>query len=135
MPAKDSYHDAVVNALKKDGWTITKEQVRLIVENRWMWVDIQARRNDDRRTVLIEVKGFENIPSPIAYLQAVIGQYVVYQVALEYLEWEYPLYLAVPDDTLNGILGEEIGQLVIKKVNLKFLIFSIDNEEVIQWSD
>jgi hypothetical protein len=32
MPAKDIYHDAVKNALIKDGWTITAD-LKLIVFN------------------------------------------------------------------------------------------------------
>jgi hypothetical protein len=29
MPARDLYHDAVKNALVKDGWTITHDPIRL----------------------------------------------------------------------------------------------------------
>jgi hypothetical protein len=31
MPAKDRYHAVVVRALIKDGWTITDEQVAVIL--------------------------------------------------------------------------------------------------------
>ncbi len=31
MPAKDFYHDTVIHALNKDGWTITREQVSFII--------------------------------------------------------------------------------------------------------
>ena len=31
MPAKDRHHDAVVRALRKDGWPTIREQVELIV--------------------------------------------------------------------------------------------------------
>lgn len=29
MPAKDIYHDMVVNALKKEGWVITDDPLKL----------------------------------------------------------------------------------------------------------
>ena len=94
MPAKDKYHDVVVNALKKDNWTINREQILLAVDNRNMWVDIQASKADATQVILVEVKGFEYIPSPIAYLQSVVGQYMVYKTVLDYLGIDYPLYLA-----------------------------------------
>lgn len=133
MPAKDAHHNIVVNALKKDGWDVTGEQVRLIIADRWMWIDIQADKIDEKLSVLIEVKGFENISSPIAYLHSVVGQYMVYRVVLDYLEWEHPLYLAVPDHAFNDILSEEIAIEVIKRVSMKILIFSVEREEIIQW--
>lgn len=133
MPAKDAYHDNVVTALKKEGWTV-QEQVRLVVADRWMWIDIQADKIDEKLSVLIEVKGFENLSSPIAYLQSVVGQYMIYRVILDYLEWEHHLYLAVPDHVFNDILSEEISVEVINRLGMKILIFSVEREEIIQWT-
>ena len=63
MPAKDKYHDTVVIALEKAGWTIADEQILLAIDNRHLWVDIQASKEDEARVILVEVKGFEAIPS------------------------------------------------------------------------
>ncbi len=98
-----------------------------------MWIDIQAEKPDSQLSILIEVKGFENMRSPIAYLQSVVGQYVLYQTVLQYLEWEHPLYLALPDDIENDILSEAIGQEVIRATNMKLMRFSVELEEIIQW--
>ena len=57
MPAKDRYHDNVVHALVKDGWTVTDEQVLFIVDKRYIWTDIQAQKAN--QTIYVEVKGFE----------------------------------------------------------------------------
>ena len=133
MPAIDQHHDIVVNALKKDGWTITHQQVRLVIDDRWLWIDIQAEKGDETTSVLIEVKGFDNPRSPVAYLESVVGQYVVYQIVLDYLEWEQPLYLAVPSNSFDDILGEEIGVEVIKQAGIKLLIFSVDEEKILEW--
>ena len=59
MPAKDRYHDAVKRALIKDGWSITREQVLFIVADHHVWIDIEASKESQQCTVLIEVKGFE----------------------------------------------------------------------------
>jgi hypothetical protein len=45
MPAKDFYHDTVVEALKADGWTITDDPLYLSSGNRDLWVDLGAERN------------------------------------------------------------------------------------------
>ena len=51
MPAKDRHHDAVVRALRKDGWPIIREQFELIVPSRRLWIDIRAAR--EARSVAI----------------------------------------------------------------------------------
>jgi hypothetical protein len=52
MPAKDKYHDNVVNALRKDGWRIIKEQVLITVGERHLWIDIKAEK--DSETIYID---------------------------------------------------------------------------------
>jgi hypothetical protein len=59
MPAKDRYHDTVVRALVKDGWSITGEQVELVADERRVWVDIEAAKEVEALIILVEVKGFE----------------------------------------------------------------------------
>jgi hypothetical protein len=44
MPARDKYHDAVRNALIKDGWTITHDPLRLVWGKRDMYVDLGAKK-------------------------------------------------------------------------------------------
>lgn len=45
MPARDIYHDAVRNALMKDGWTITDDPLRLRLRGgRSLFVDLGAKR-------------------------------------------------------------------------------------------
>src|SRR5207249_748399 len=78
LPAKDRYHDTVVRALVKDGWTVTHHQFNLDVEERSLWVDIRAVKEARSLVILVEVKGFENMASAIRYLASAIGQYVLY---------------------------------------------------------
>ncbi len=40
MPARDIYHNAVRNALIKDGWTITHDPLRLVWGGKDMFVDL-----------------------------------------------------------------------------------------------
>lgn len=81
MPAKDRYHDVVVRALEKDGWSVTDEQLLVVMDERRLWIDIRATKEMEQRVVRVEVKGFENMPSPVDYLADAIGKYVLYQAA------------------------------------------------------
>lgn len=44
MPAYDRYHEAVRNALVKDGWTITDDPLTLSVGKRSLYVDLGAEQ-------------------------------------------------------------------------------------------
>ncbi len=135
MPARDRYQDAVINALRKAGWNRIDEQIAIIIENRRLWIDIRAGNETNQLVVLIEVKGFENRPSPIEYLAQAVGQYTLYQAALEYLQIDLPLYLAVPEAAYRGILSEEIGKQTLKHNRVRLLVFNPEQEEILAWID
>src|SRR5688572_8906722 len=110
MPAKDRHHTVVVHALINAGWQVTGEQVAIILTERRRWVDIGAEKAAENAAILVEVKGFENMLSPIDYLAAAVGKYILYRVALAYLLTPISLYMAVPIQAYHGILSEEIGR-------------------------
>lgn len=133
MPAEDKYHSSVVNALKKAGWTIISEQIRLLVKKRYVYLDLQAQNQDNNQVILVEVKGFENIASPVSYLHQVVGQYIVYQAVMNYLGITHPLYLAVPLLAYQTFLQEEISQIVLNDAKIKLIVFDPDSEEITLW--
>lgn len=78
MPAKNLYHDAVVDALKADGWTITDDPLTLAVGERNVHIDLGAERSPgtDRVGIVliaVEVQSFVG-RSPVADLQQAVGQ-------------------------------------------------------------
>lgn len=127
MPSKDSTHEAVVQSLIKDGWTIADEQVGLRVDKRRLWIDIQASKEISNITMLVEVKGFVD-KSQIDYLHSPIGQYVIYRAVIEATSLGQPLYMAIPLDAYEGIFSEEIGQIIIQKIGLKLIVFDVEKE-------
>lgn len=135
MPAKDKYHDTVVRALQKDGWVIEQEQMRLVVEDRYVYLDFQARKTDTMRIIVVEVKGFENAQSYTSYLADVLGQYFLYRHTMNYLNMDYPLYLAVPHTAYETLLQEEMSQNVVRAMQMPILTFDPDSEEIVQWID
>jgi hypothetical protein len=83
--------------------------------------------------ILVKVKGFENLASPVAYLAETIGQCVPYQAILDYVGSTDELYLAVPWAALGGILGEELGRQARRKAQVCLIVFDPDQEEIVQW--
>ena len=99
MLAKDRYHNAVRHALEADGWTITDDPLPLRVGTRDLYVDLGAERllaaERGSEKIAVEIKSLVG-PSPIASLEQALGQFVLYNDALELLEPERLLFLAVP---------------------------------------
>ena len=135
MPAKDRYHEIVKRALTKAGWLVDAEQLAMIIEDRRLWIDLRATKSDQHLVVLVEVKGFENMASPVEYLANTAGQYALYRSVLDYLALDLPLYLAVPEAAYNGILAEAVGQQLLRRVEARLIVFDPDREEVVQWID
>ena len=85
VPTRDIIHDAVKNALIKDGWTITADPYVIAYEDVTLFADGgerpggRAGRAQDR-----EVKSFLS-PSPIYDLKMALGHYELYRGYLKRL--------------------------------------------------
>jgi XisH protein len=137
VPAKNLYHDAVVHALTADGWTITHDPLTLSFGGKDLFVDLGAERvavaaERGGQTVAVETQSFLS-PSPVRDLQEAVGQYGVYHAVLAEMEPERLLYLAVPRRVHEGLLAERFGQLVVRRLQLRLLVFDELQERVVQW--
>lgn len=138
MPQRDIYHDAVKNALIKDGWEITADPLILQFGGRNIYVDLEAElpiaAERDGRKIAIEIKSFTN-PSEVNDLERAIGQYVMYRELLTHKEPERVLYLAISIETYEGIFSEPLGELMVETQHLKLLVFDEVQEVILQWVD
>ena len=129
MPARDKYHDAVRNALIKDGWTITHDPFYLLYGGSKMYVDLGAEKlvaaEKEGRKIAVEVKGFGG-QSEMAELEQAVGQ-------LAQREPEYILYLAVPEEVVKDVFQEPLGQLLIEQGITRIIGFDPLEERIIQW--
>ncbi|MEM7581578.1 MAG: element excision factor XisH family protein [Cyanobacteria bacterium P01_A01_bin.80] len=137
MPAKDFYHDTVVEALINDGWKITDDPFLLSYGGRELYVDLAAEKTTiaaqkDNRKIAVEIKSFLK-PSPVRDLEEAAGQYSIYQSILTETESERILYLAVPKRSYESIFTEKLGQLVLKSLKIKLLVFDELQRRIIQW--
>ena len=136
MPARDRYHDAVRNALMKDGWTITHDPYTLSYGPRDVYVDLGAERvigaERGLERIAVEIKTFRG-PSEIREFESAIGQYVFYRVLLGQVDSDRKLYLAVPDTVLNTLFEEPIARPVLDALALSVLGYDPQQEVITAW--
>jgi hypothetical protein len=137
MPAKDIYHEQVKAALIKDGWTITHDPLTLPFSRRTnIYVDFGAQRliaaAKENQKIAVEVKSFVG-KSEIDDLEEALGQYVLYLSLLEEKEPDRTLFLAVTHEAFDSVFNEPIGQVLIRKLNLRIIIFDDKKEVIVKW--
>ena len=136
MPARDSSHEAIKQAVINDGWVITDDPYVISYGDRFLSVDLGVSRfigicRGDQR-IAIEIKQFKG-QSQVTDLEQAIGQYLLYKILLHQVDPDRDLYLAISETTYNDIFSEPIGQLAIAEIPLKLLIINLEHQEIIQW--
>jgi hypothetical protein len=137
MPARDTYHQTVKNALVKDGWTITHDPLRIrLARRKNLFVDLGAERMlaADRGTekIAVEVKSFIS-PSDMKDLEEATGQFVLYERLLKRYYPDRILFLAVSEDTKKRVFEEEAGQTLIEDGIIRLVTFEPVKEAIVQW--
>ena len=137
MPQRDIYHDAVKNALIKDGWTITHDPYRLPLDEGNVFVDLGAETlaaEQAGRKIAVEIKSFLG-KSPVADLEQALGQYILYRTLLLEHEPGRDVFLALPQEAWSGVLSRSQMRGVLAANGVKLLIFERVQEEIIEWSE
>jgi hypothetical protein len=137
MPARDRLHDAVKNALVRDGWTITHDPLRLTSGRRSLYVDLGAERllaaEKGAIRIAVEIKTFSG-PSDMDALEQAIGQHVLYRALLGSQDPGRLLFLAVPDDVWNTLFQEPIGEAALAHALDRVICFDPAEERIVQWT-
>ena len=136
MAAKDLFHDAVKTALIKDGWTITDDPLFLRFGGLEMYIDLGAERifaaERNHEKIAVEVKSFVS-PSAATEFSAALGQFLKYRLALEEVETERLLYLAVPADTYRDFFTLELPRLLVQRYQVRLIIYDPEEEVITKW--
>jgi len=136
VPARDVYHQAVRNALIKDGWTITHDPYTLTFGQRDVFVDLGAEKpiaaEREGRRIAIEIKSFLG-PSDMRELEIAVGQYVFYRSLLTRVDPDRSLFLAVTDVIFAGVFSEAIARPVVEDSRIALLVFNAAQEVVVKW--
>lgn len=135
--AFDVCHDQIVRALENDGWQVNERPRRLNLEDRVVYVDIEAMRqvNGSRQQILLaEVKCFPDRDSTTRELYIAFGQYIIYRAMLAELGVGTPLYLALPEEVYNQLFDSTV-QRAVRDNHVKLVVVNLDTETVSQWRE
>ena len=138
MPAKDLYHDAVKNALIKDGWVITADPYLIRYKDVDLFADLAAEKliasERQGKKIVVEVKSFLS-PSPMRDFELALGQYILYRNLIQLTAPEYSLYLAVKESSYQNFFLRDSIQDLIRMDSIKLLVVDTMQEEILQWID
>jgi hypothetical protein len=136
VSAKDIFHEAVKQALQKEQWVITDDPLKLEFGNVKFKIDlgaeklIAAQKNSEK--IAVEIKSFLN-PSAITDFYSALGQFLSYHLALEAIEPERILYVAVPMDTYRTFFQLEFTQIAVQRYQISLIVYDSVNEVIVQW--
>jgi len=136
MPARDTCHDSIKNALIKDGWTITHDPLRLQWGVKDMYVDLGAEKivaaEKAGRQIAVEIKSFGGA-SEINDIQNALGQYMVYRSVMARTEPDRTLYLAVHKEVFLDVFEEPLGHLLRDDYQVLLIVFDEQAEVILKW--
>lgn len=136
MSAKDKVHHQVINALRKDGWTITHDPFKVRWKTRKLLVDlgaeklIAAQKGTDK--IAVEIKSFIGA-SDMEDLYQAIGQFILYRKALRKADPERTLFLAIDVGAFKQIFDDPEGELLRAEEGITLLVFNKGTEEIVLW--
>jgi len=137
MPAKDKIHDAIKNAIIKDGWTITHDPYTIRYEEVTAYADLGAEfmlaAKKESYKIVVEIKSFIS-PSPLSDLKLALGQYELYKVFLKATAPEHQLYIAISHKVSDELFQQKAYQLVVREYQIPLLIVNVETEEIIEWT-
>ena len=136
MPRRDNIHEAVINALTKEGWVITDDPLFIEYGSEDMYVDLGAERllaaQKNSQKIAVEIKSFAGT-STITELHNALGQYQVYLAVLEKTDPDRQLFLALSESSYHELSAMSTFELVVNRFGVALLVVSVDIEEIFQW--
>jgi XisH protein len=134
---KDKYHEHVRQALEREGWVITHDPYFLKIGRRKIFVDLGAERTllaaeRGLEKIAIEVKSFSG-NSELDEFEDAMGQFLLYLWAIQRVEPERELILAVPSDFFASFFDDVVFLQIARHYNIKMLVFDIVEKKIAQW--
>jgi len=133
--AKDRFHNAVKNALEKEGWTITADPYQVSVGDVDFEIDLAAEMLAAERAgekIAVEIKSFIG-RSNVSEFHTALGQFMNYQFALEEFDPQRKLYLAIPDSVYQSFFQRRFTRSVVERTRINLLVYDEKQELIVQW--
>ncbi len=136
MPSKDLHHNAVKNALTKDGWLITDDPYIIKYEDAELYADLGAEKTlaaeRQGQKIVVEVKSFVG-KSMMYDFHGALGQYIVYRDLIQLTEPERTLYLAIDDLVYSEFFQRKSISVIARQNQLRLIVVDITREAVVKW--
>jgi hypothetical protein len=134
--AKDRFHQVVRTALEKEGWQITADPYEISVDEVDFEIDLAAEQllaaTRENQKIAVEVKSFIG-SSNTSDFHTALGQFLNYRDALEIIEPDRQLYLAVRSKVYETFFQRRFVIAAIKRYDLKLAVYDVVNEVIVQW--
>lgn len=136
MSAKDRFHDVVKTALTKEQWIITQDPLGFKYGKVDFQIDLGAEKllaaERENEKIAVEIKSFLN-PSAITDFYAALGQFLSYRLALETIEPERTLYLAIPLESYQTFFQLDFTKTAIQKYKVLLIVYDPVKEIITKW--
>jgi hypothetical protein len=134
--ARDIFHDVVRTSLEAEGWIITADPLRFEFGDVKFQVDLAAEQvlaaERSGEKIAVEIKSFLR-PSAVTDFYGALGQFLSYRLALEAIEPERSLYLAIPLDVYESFFQLGFTQKAIQTYQLRLIVYDSVKKEIVQW--
>lgn len=118
------------------GWIVTNDPLYIPTFKRKLEVDLGAERviaaEKNNEKIAVEIKSFLGL-SEIHEFYKALGQFNYYKLALEDIDTERVLYLAVPSDIYDTLFTEPLTLKAITRYNIKIIVYNIEEEIIERW--
>src|SRR5919202_256896 len=133
---KDRFHDVVRIALEKEGWKITADPYEINVDDVDFEIDLAAEQllaaELEDRKIAVEVKSFIS-PSNVSEFHTALGQFLNYRDALEKIEPDRQLYLAVRVPIYESFLQRRFIAAAVERYQLRLITYDVQQEVITRW--
>ncbi len=136
MAERDQIHQSVVTALKKDGWIITDDPLRIPTGGTIIKIDLGAERvitaERGEEKIAVEIKSLVT-PSIVYSFYETFGQYMLYRDGLNDEGIDREIFLALSDIAFNRIAGVPFLFKRFQQYSIKAVVINVDQQSIVQW--
>ena len=134
--ARDRFHYVVRKALEKDGWKITADPYVINIDDVDFEIDLAAEEllgaEREGQKIAVEIKSFIS-PSNVSEFHTALGQFLNYRDALEKIDPERKIYLAVRVPIYETFFQRKFIISAVAKYQLHLIIYDVEQEVISQW--
>ncbi len=133
---RDRFHNVVRTALEKEDWKITADPYEISVDDVDFEIDLAAEQllaaELGQRKIAVEVKSFIS-SSNVSEFHTTLGQFLNYRDALEKIEPDRQLYLAVRVPIYESFFQRRFIASAVERYQLQLVIYDVEQEVITRW--